>query len=138
MTLLDATPVDYQRLRRRRLLLGGIALLVVLSLAGYLYWPRYVARRTVTHFMDAIQRHNYQMAYFIWQANPREYSMDRFMQDWGPSSSWGTIKTFSIDGVESPGSNSSGLVVFVKINGRHDEARLWVERKTHELSFYEF
>ena len=138
MTLLDAVPVDHQRLRRRRMLLAAIGLLLVVALAGYFYWPRYEARRTVTRFMDAILRHNYQMAYFIWQANPHEYSMDHFMQDWGPSSSWGTIQKYDIDGVESPGSNSSGLVVFVKINGRHDEARLWVERKTHELSFYGF
>jgi hypothetical protein len=65
--------------------------------------------------------------------------MDYFMQDWGPGSRWGVIKNYKIlDVLQPPGGNASGLVVIVRINGIHEDERLWVENKDHEMSFYQF
>jgi len=139
MTLLDSTPFDKARARRRRNVLLGAAAVLILAIAVYLCWPYYMARRTVNQFMDALVRKNYQMAYAIWKPDPKSYPMDYFMQDWGPSSRWGIIKSYQVlDVLQPPGGNASGMVILVRINGIHDDARLWVENKTHEMSFYQF
>lgn len=137
MTLLDAPQFDARRYRRRKIM--GIAALVlaILVMGGYLYWPRYVARRTVNHFFQELVKKNYQEAYYIWQANPKLYPMDTFMGDWGPGSKWGIIKTYRIDQLgPPPGGHSSGLVAVVEINGiASPEQQIWFENRTHELSF---
>lgn len=140
MTLLNAPPFDEARDRRRRTI-GIIAVIVVvIAVIGVLYWPRYIARHTVNRFMEALERKNFMEAYAIWQANPKLYPMDTFMGDWGPASKWGTIKTYSIDQLgPPPGGHASGLVALVEINGiPNDEARIWIQNGTHELSFYQF
>lgn len=114
--------------------------MVVVAIVGVLYWPRYIARHTVDRFFQAIERKNYQEAYYIWQANPKLYTMDAFMNDWGPSSKWGIIKTYRIDELgPPPGGHASGLVAIVEINGiTSDEARIWIQGGTHELGFYPY
>ena len=139
MTLIDANPVDRSKERKRRILMIIAGLIIAAAVALYFYWPYYMARRTVSNFMDALVHRNYQEAYALWHAKPRQYPMDQFMQDWGPSSQWGTIRTYSIQQVASPSSDSSGLVVIVRINDIvGSEARIWVENKSHDMSFYQF
>lgn len=139
MTLMDASPFDRARARRRNWIILGVVLAGLIALGIHWYAPYYEARKTVNHFMTAIVQGNYQEAYAIWQANPKEYSMDSFMQDWGPSSPYGVIKTYKIQTVTvPPGGDASGMVVLVRINGIHTDARLWVQDSNHEMSFYQF
>lgn len=139
MTLLDAAPFDRARARRRNTTILIVVIAVVVAIGVYWYWPYYQARRTVNSFFQALLRGNFQEAYYIWKPDPKAYSMDSFMQDWGPSSPWGKIKTYKIERVtEPPGGHSSGLVVLVRINGIHSDARLWVEKRSQEMSFYQF
>lgn len=139
MTLLDAAPYDRVRARRRNLIILIAVLVVIVAVSAYAYWPYYAARRTVNGFMSSIVKGNFQEAYFIWKPDPKAYSMDSFMQDWGPSSPWGRITSYQIEKVtEPPGGHSTGLVVLVRINGIHTDARLWVEKKSQEMSFYQF
>lgn len=139
ITLMDAAPFDRERARRRNWIIAAVIIAIIVAIGIYWYWPYYQARNTVNHFMTAIVKGNYQEAYAIWQADPKEYSMDSFMQDWGPSSPYGVIKTYTIQAVtEPPGGNASGLVVLVRINGIHTDARLWVQSSNQEMSFYQF
>ena len=140
MTLLDAPTFDARRSRRRRVLGITVAIVIVVAIVGVLYWPRYTARHTVNHFFEALERQNYQEAYYIWKANPKLYSMDAFMADWGPSSRWGLIKSYRIEQLgPPPGGHASGLVALVEINGiQSDEAQIWIQGDTHEMSFYMF
>lgn len=140
MTLLDAPAYDARRAKRRKVLGIAIAIIVLVAIVGVLYWPRYTARRTVNRFFQELERKNYQEAYAIWKANPKLYPMDTFMQDWGPNSKWGTITSYSIDQLGlPPGGHASGLVALVEINGiASDEARIWIQNGTQELSFYQF
>lgn len=140
MTLLDAPVYDARRDRRRRILVITTAVVVVVGAALYLYWPRYVATRTVDRFFNALIDKNYQEAYAIWQADPKLYPMDAFMKDWGPASKWGRITKFRIEQLGlPPGGHASGLVALVRINGiQSDEARIWIQNGTQELSFYQF
>lgn len=139
MTLMDAQPVDQVRLRRRRLLLISALVIAVLAISLYLYWPYYRARQTVNQFMNALIRHNYQEAYYLWQADPKLYPMNTFMRDWGPQSEWGYIRSYKIEAVTvPPGGHASGLVVLVKINGIPHEEKIWVENHSEAMSYYEF
>ncbi|HXR97291.1 MAG TPA: hypothetical protein VN709_05555 [Terriglobales bacterium] len=140
MTLLDAKQYDFVKAQRRKTTAIVVAVVVVLAIIGFLYYPRYMARRTVNHFFQSLVAHNYMEAYAIWQANPKLYPMDTFMQDWGPSSKWGIIKTYHIDQLGTPpGGHASGLVALVDINGiSTDDARIWIQNGTRELSFYQF
>lgn len=137
MSLLDAPPYDSRREKRRTITTIAVIVLVLLAVSGYLYWPRFMARRTVSHFMQELVKKNYQEAYYIWQADPKLYSMDAFMRDWGPGSRWGIIKTYQIEQLgPPPGGHSSGLVAVVEINGiASREEPIWIENRTRELSF---
>jgi hypothetical protein len=139
MTLLDAPPFDAKRDRRRRILIIVAAVAVVVGAAVYLYWPHYEATRTVDRFFGALMDKNYQEAYAIWQADPKYYTMDVFMKDWGPQSQWGTIKSFRIVQLGlPPGGHASGLVALVQINGiQSEEARIWIENGSEVMSFYQ-
>ncbi len=139
MTLLDSQVYDERGARRRRNFVLIVIVVVAVALAVTFYWPYYQARRSANAFMTALVKGNYQMAYYLWHADPRRYPMDRFMQDWGPGSPWGKIRTYKIDDVlKPPGGHASGMVVMIRINGISQDARLWVQNGTHELSFYEF
>lgn len=139
MTLLDAPTFNRQRAKRRNLIILIVVVAAICALGLSLYWPYYEARRTVNQFMTALVRGNFQEAYYIWKPNPRAYTMDSFMQDWGPGSPWGRIKAYRIQQVTAPpGGHSTGLVVLVRINGIHTDARLWVEDHSHIMSFYQF
>ena len=140
MTLLDAPAYDNRREKRRRIVVITAAAVIVIALIGFFWWPRFTARRTVDDFFQALERKNFQEAYYIWKANPKLYPMDAFMADWGPGSKWGTITTYRIDELGPPsGGHASGLVALVEINGiKSDEARIWIQNGSHELSFYQF
>lgn len=137
MTLLDAPQYNARREKWRRIVGVIVIVVVILVAAGVLYWPRYIARRTVDRFFNELIKKNYQEAYYIWQANPKLYSMDAFMQDWGPGSRWGTIKTYHIEQLGPPaGGHSTGLIAVVEINGiASSPQQIWIENRNHELAF---
>lgn len=145
MSLLDPPVFDERKARRRRNLAITIALAVMAVIVVLLIWPYYMAHQTVDHFMDALVRRNYQEAYAIWHPNPKSYPMDTFMQDWGPGSRWGIIKTYRIDRVITPpkmaGGPASGLIALVQVNGiTDDEERLYVMKDHGQriLGFYPY
>ncbi|MGH9481431.1 MAG: hypothetical protein ACRD1L_05010 [Terriglobales bacterium] len=140
---MDAKPYDFRRDRRWRNAVITLVVLALLAGVWILFWPRFMARRTVDRFFQSLERKNYQEAYAIWQPDPKAYPMDAFMSDWGPKSQWGTITRFHIAqlGVPPPrlGGHASGLVALVEINGnRTDEARIWIENGSRVLSFYQY
>lgn len=140
---MDAQPYDFTRDRRVRAAIITLIVVVILGLLSWMFWPRFMARRTVDRFFQSIERKNYQEAYAIWQPDPKAYTMDAFMADWGPGSQYGVITRFRIAqlGVPPPrgSGHSSGLVALVEINGNTtDEARIWIENGSHVMSFYQY
>jgi hypothetical protein len=143
MGLMDAPAYDpaLERRRHRRKVWAVVIVLAVIFIGTplYFYWPYWQARKKVAQFMNALQRQNYQLAYYVWHGNPRRYPMDAFMRDWGPQSEWGPIKSFRIVVVTPPpGPAASGLVVLVQINHSPHEAKIWVENHSLDLSFYQY
>ena len=152
MTLFEAQPYDAARARKRRALIVGLVVLVlVIALVWWQarYWPE---ERVVDRFFDTLQQQNYDKAYGIWMHDPDwkqhpqqyvRYPLSDFMKDWGPSGEWGIIKSHRIDGAGvpkgysgSPFATASGVVVIVTVNDRiADKARVWVQKEDKSLGF---
>ena len=123
-------PLDQKWERRKRQLAIGIPLLF--ALAGYLYYEfkNFPEEQAVSHFMEALQKQNYEEAYRIWQPS-NYYTFKNFSEDWGPEGVEGVITEFDILTSRSRG---NGVLVDVAIN-RQKRIRLFVERDSKRLSF---
>ena len=107
MTLLDAQEYDPAKARKRNIRIIS-AIVIVLFVAGFLWWNRYwPEERVAGHFFAALQKQDYKTAYGIWMHDPEwqqhpqqhpKYPFNEFYQDWGPGGQWGLIKTQKIYG----------------------------------------
>jgi hypothetical protein len=80
--------------RERRLKWIAITVLVVatISLSSYFFFRTFFEKRTLDSFMALLKERNYPAAYAMWgctQEQPcRDYSFEKFLEDWGPGSLW--------------------------------------------------
>lgn len=150
MTIFEAPQIDPRREARIQLLKRLVVILVIAAvilapvLWYFRYWPE---THAVDKFLTAIERKDYKQAFAVWNADPNweqhadrysNYTFGQFQLDWGPSGDWGEIKSHMIYGAVAPQSKVttvSGVVVAAQINGRAQPACLWVEKKTHTISF---
>lgn len=123
-------PIDPKAERRRRRLIAAFVFLVLLS--GYLYYTfkNYPEERQAERFFTALEQHDYQEAYRIWQPTS-SYTFKDFLQDWGDDGLQGPVKRFHITGSTARG---TGVVVRVRINDNQNFS-LWVEKRDKSLSF---
>lgn len=150
MTLLDAQEYDEAKARKRNIRIIA-TIVIVLFVAGFLWWNRYwPEERVAGHFFAALQKQDYKTAYGIWMHDPEwsqhpgehpKYPFNEFYQDWGPGGQWGLIKTQKIYG-SSPcparsgdSSGGTGVVVDVVVNDRTEHAQVWVEKSDKTLSY---
>src|SRR5262245_50731385 len=86
-------------------LVGLTAALVVVALALLWFFRYWRQERVVNEFFSALQRKDFDAAFGIynadpgWKQHPEKYSrypLPQFMQDWGPSSEYGTIVSHKI------------------------------------------
>ena|SRR5437016_11733673 len=141
MTLMDAQQFDEARARRRRNLII-VAVFAGLILAWVAYHCRnFPERHAADQFFTALQQQNFEKAFGIWYRDPdwkqhpekfAKYSYGDFLQDWGPSSEWGVIKSHSIDCSYSSG---SGVIVQATLNHRAEHTYVWVDKSDKTLHF---
>ena len=85
--------------------------------------------RQIQAFLDRLKAKDYQGAYRMWgctEATPcRDYSLQRFMDDWGPASPHGDAAHAQVGGGDSCG---TGVVVPVDFK-KGEHVPLWVERR---------
>lgn len=149
MTLLDAKEYDPAKARKRTIRIVS-AIVIVLFVAGFLWWNRYwPEERVAGHFFAALQKQDYKTAYAIWMQDPEwqqhpqqhpKYPFNEFYQDWGPGGQWGLIKTQKIYGsspcpARSGDNGGTGVVVDVVVNDRTEHAQIWVEKGDKTLSY---
>jgi hypothetical protein len=143
MSLLDAPEYDPSRERRKYLLaLGAVLLVAALAVAGYRL-RNWAEERVVDRFFAALQGKDYETAYGIWLADSdwkqhrdryTDYPYGDFYRDWGPGGEWGLIKSYRIEGSDSP-PNATGIIVVVIVNDRAERARVWVEKRDKSFTF---
>src|SRR5579864_3102853 len=133
-TLFEAPPYDPVKERRNKIKIAVIvAVIVVVAVVIWTnrYWPE---ERVVSRFFSDLQKQDYEAAYGVWMQDPNweqhpqkyaRYPFSEFHTDWGPSGQWGLIHTYKIRGAVHP-SGGSGVVVGVEVNGRVDQAHVWV------------
>ena len=141
MTLMDAKQYDEAPARRRRNSIL-IAVFAALILAWVVYHFRdHAERHTVHKLFTALEQQNLEAAFAIWYQDPQwkqhpekysKYGFGDFSQDWGPSSEWGIIKSYSVDCSYSSG---SGVIAQVTVNHRTEHAYVWVEKSDKTLHF---
>jgi hypothetical protein len=141
MTLMDAGQVDEARERRRRNLIRGIAVLVILL--GWLAYHlrNYPERRAGDRFFSALQKQDYESAFGIWLNDPQwkqhpqkyaTYPYSDFYRDWGPGGEWGLVKQHDVN---CSYATDSGVIVQVIVNQRTQPAHLYVLKSDKTLSF---
>jgi hypothetical protein len=142
-TLFEAPPYDPAKERKQKIKITIIvAVIVVLAVLIWVnrYWPQ---EHQVSQFFSDLQKQDYKAAYGVWmhdpnwQQHPEKYSrypFNEFYRDWGPGGEWGLIHSFKVLGAIHP-KNGSGVVVGVEVNGRVDQAHVWVEKSDKTLNF---
>jgi len=145
MALMDAKPFDEAAAKRRRNLIFIIVFAVLLC--AFAVWEmRFLPEeRAADRFFKQIEAQNYEGAYGLWMADPdwkqhpekyARYPFNEFVQDWGPGSEYGAIRSHKIERAEDPPmGRGSGVIVEAQINGRPVTAKVWVEKSDKSLSF---
>lgn len=143
-SLFDAKPYDAALARRKRnRIITAICIVVLLAILAW--WFRFWSyEHKTSQFFSALQEQNYEKAYGLWMSDPnwkqhpekyKKYPFGEFYLDWGPSGDWGLVKTFKVDAAINPDSRSSGVVVVVTVNGRAEQACVWVEKNDKTMSY---
>jgi hypothetical protein len=144
MSIMNAPPYDPARDRRRKLVIAGIvvSVLVIAFLAWeYRYWTQ---ERVADHFFTALQHKDYEQAYGVWLADADwkqhaqkypKYPFGEFYTDWGPGGEWGAVQSYKLRASGECKGGSSGVVVEVIVNDRAEPARVWVEKRDKTMSY---
>jgi len=121
----------------RQVKIGSITLVSVLVLGAILYgvFKNYGEEQKAKAFVALLRSQDYAAAYQMWgctDAHPcREYSLEKFMADWGPKSPHADQSSAKIGVSQSCG---SGVVIRLDYKGA-EPMPLWVERASKIISF---
>ncbi|MBI3666354.1 MAG: hypothetical protein HY236_09040 [Acidobacteria bacterium] len=114
-----------------------VTLLVASALGGFLYlwFKNYKEEKRVEQFLATLERGDYPAAYTFWgcrvEAPCPNYDFRSFLEDWGPASPVGKLRTYRLVRSRERG---SGVVVTIVANNQ-PEIKLWVEKKNEILGF---
>jgi len=123
---------------RREAILKRIALAVVLALVVgsvlYFQFRDYREKKQVQTFLELLEKGDYKAAYALWgctEENPcRDYSFEKFMQDWGPESGHSSVKKVEIARTRSC---EEGIIQTLRFGD--EEVWLYVDRQDHTLAY---
>ena len=135
---------------RRYIITTIVFIALVVGFAWYLL-RFHQETTTVKNFLNTVASGNFDLAYQMWKPAP-SFSFKDFMEDWGPNSYYGPVKSFHIVNAEEMkhGSDSpSGVIVTAEVSpydtfpSRGDaakenkikEVRLWVQFKDQSLGY---
>ncbi len=147
MSLLDSTSEE-PRSKLRRYVVSALALVLLVTLAGWYLFRFHSEKNTVEHFFDALVAGDTERAYQIWKPQA-SYTYKDFLDDWGSSGYYGPVKSYRIETAQAAPREGSGVIVVVELspyqpfptdndpvkNRRTKEVRIWVERRDKSLGF---
>jgi len=117
----------------------SVPLILVISLVGVgllvYHFANIREEWVVKRFLEALKAEDYARAYQVW-GPPPTYGYKEFLADWGGQRGYyGVVRGYKILRSETRG---SGVIVVVEFEHLKKPVPLWVERKTHQLSFSPF
>jgi hypothetical protein len=116
----------------RRIVISG-AVVAVCAVVLFYTLRTYPAKRHVHAFLADLARHDYKTAYRDWgcaQGCP-DYTMNQFMEDWGPKSTFANASAAHISSAEF--CNAGVIVTVAPPAGR--AVPLWYDRNNGSLGF---
>jgi|SRR5690348_10762968 hypothetical protein len=123
--------------RARQIKVAALVLACVIVAGAVLYgiFRNYSEEQTAKSFLAALRSNDYQGAYRMWgctDAHPcPNYTLNKFMDDWGPKSAHADQSSVQIGVSQSCG---SGVVIRLDYKGA-EAVPLWVERDSKVISF---
>jgi hypothetical protein len=136
---LDAYAAAGEQSARRGLIIKRIVVSVLIAAAvatvAYYSLRTRSQERMVQQFFEDLQRKDYQTAYKLWGCTPetpcKDYTADKFNEDWGPSSAYANASALKVEHVDFCDTG----VVFNVTYPRQDTIGLWVDRSTNVIGF---
>ena len=116
---------DERRARNLKVAVISVIGFAVLSAFLYFFFHNYREEHQVKRFYQLLAARDYQAAYGMWVSSDqdrRDYTMESFMQDWGPSED---VHNFDILDAESCGKS---VIVDADL-GPAGEKKVWVKRE---------
>ena len=119
---------------RKRVIYGTIAAILIAT-AVYLFFHNRQQKLRVERFVELLRSKDYPAAYALWGCTPStpcpDYKFDKFMEDWGPASTYATINAFGITKARSCG---SGVIIHASF-GEGKSETFWVEGEKMTIGF---
>jgi hypothetical protein len=162
MTLLNAPEYDSRREDRKRNLLVGSGVLVLVAalvaVAGFLmghgwFFANMPVEHRVNAFLTTVEHGDYPKAYGMWNNDPDwqqhpqkyDYTLQRFTEDWTTSSPVNApIVSHHVDISKTDGTGfwGTGIIVAVRVNGDHKVFMYYIRKDgtlawpaPHELDY---
>lgn len=127
--------------RRNRIIIRSIIAvlaIVVLSALGWYLFLNHHQEGVVKQFIAALKRGDTQGAYRIWNCTAadtcRDYTYDKFMQDWGPGPNGPNLAVLGLTDSEEC---NNGVMIAVRVNANRVE-QLWLDHGSDAISFAPF
>jgi hypothetical protein len=135
MGYLDAYGAGHER--RAKIVRILVLSVLTLAIVGGIAWWRFrnwSEDQRTAEFFDKLRAGDYREAHALWGCTPespcRDYSFDRFMEDWGPRSKHANVGAMQVAETKSC---SAGVIKIVKFP--QDEVALWIDRQTKIIGF---
>jgi len=124
--------------QRERLIRRLIVIAAIVLIAGgvlYFFLKNFRQEQQARKFFELLEKQDYKAAYALWGCTDetpcRDYPFQNFMDDWGPKSPHGDVRSYHITKSRSCG---SGVILTVDY-GKGQPDKLWVERQDLTISF---
>lgn len=120
----------------------GLVYSAFAALIGYcfywLFFRNWVEERQVREFLTAVQEQRFDEGYEFWDCSVeepcRDYLYEEFLDDWGPESPLGAIRSFELGRSYT---QPTGAIIELTINGEK-QPNIWVEGSTKVISFFPY
>lgn len=125
---------EARRERWRNWILIGLLVVATLSVSGYFFFRTYFEKQTLNRFFALLEERDYPAAHALWGCTPeqpcRDYSFEKFLEDWGPGSLWSDPHYAEIAKVRY-----CGDTVIFNLFIKGDDVNLVVHKDTRYIGF---